>query len=158
GVTATGGDIDVTTSGALTVDNDVSAGAATITLEAGGTNHLFSNNAAISNSGGNPITLIGDQMALGASPTSSITAACGGRVLLHEFTGGLPINLGTAGDPSGSLNLSNAELNTVTTTGTLQIGIGGLDEVSLTATISPANVGTLEIDTGGNIRNTGGLT
>jgi hypothetical protein len=159
GITTNGGAITVTaTAGNLTVNNNVSAGAATITLEAGGSNNLFTNNAAISNSGANQIALIGDQMALGTSPTSSITAAGGGRVLLREFTGGLPINLGTEGDPAGSLNLTNAELNTVTTTGVLQIGIGGLDEVSITATISPANVGTLEIDTAGNIRNTGGLS
>jgi hypothetical protein len=159
GITTNGGAIVVlANAGNLTVNNNVSAGAATITLTAGGLNHLFSNNAAISTSGGHMITIVGDQMALGASPTSSITAGGGGRVLLQEFTGGLPLNLGTAGDPTGALNLTDTELNTITTIGVLQVGNGGSETLSVTAAINLLNVGTLTLFIGGPIVNTAGST
>src|SRR5262249_12785752 len=130
GVTTNDGAINIQTlSGNLTVNNDVSAGAATIRLVANGLNRLFSNNAAISNSGGKTITIAADQMALGPSPASSISDVGGGRIILQEGTGGLPINLGTSSDPTGQLNLDSNELNTVSTTGVLQIGIGGAGNV-----------------------------
>jgi hypothetical protein len=153
GITTNGGVISVDTTGNLTVDQNVSAGAATIDLVAGGSGNLFSNNAAISNSGGNQITIEADRLALGTPLTSSITAAGGGRVLLRQFTGGVPIDLGSTSDPAGAFNLSNAELNTVATTGVLQIGIGGLEDVTVSDAINLTDIGTLTIDVSGSISN-----
>src|SRR5262249_6687021 len=154
-ISTNGGPVIVTTlDGDLTVNNDIQAGSADITLTTGGTHHLFSNHAIIAPGGGKTITIVGDQQALGASPTSSITAFGGGRVILREFSGGKPINLGTAGDPSGSLNLTNDELNTVSTTGVLQVAAGALDDVSVTDAINLLNVGTLTIFVPGAISNT----
>src|SRR5206468_12213076 len=59
--------------------------------------------AAISNSGGNPIDIAANRMALGAPPTSSTTANNGGRVDLMATTAGRLIDLGPISDPTGSL-------------------------------------------------------
>src|SRR5262249_54324495 len=105
GITTSDGAIAVsTTGGDLTVNDNVSAGAATIDLTAGGTEALFTNNAAVSNSGGNTIDIEADRMALGAAPTSTVTADDGGRVELDATSAGRPIDLGSTADPAGSLN------------------------------------------------------
>src|SRR5207302_1282613 len=149
GATTNGGAITVDTAGNLTVNQNVSAGAATISLTAGGAESLLTSAAAISNSGGNTITIAANRMALGAAPASSITAAGGGRVILIATAAGRPINLGPTSDPTGSLNLSSAEVGTVSTTGVLQIGSGIEGDVSVGAPIGPINA--LTIDTAGGI-------
>jgi hypothetical protein len=155
GLTTNSGAITFSVVGNLTVNNNVSTGAASMVFAMADSSKLFSNNAAISDSGGNLIEIESNRMALGASPTSSITAGGGGTVWLDPYpAGNQPVNIGTAGDPLGSLNLTNTELNTVTTTGILQIGNtnnGG--KVTVTAAVSLPNVGTLGIGTTDTISN-----
>jgi hypothetical protein len=157
GVTTNAGMITVaTTNGNLTVNNNVNAGANFITLAAGGANSTFRNNAAVSNSGGFQLKVTGDRMAL--NPGSSITAAGGGRVLLGASIGRL-INLGSTTDAAANtLELSGAELNTVTTTGVLQVGFDIEGDVTVSAPIAPAGVTTLAIETNGGIAGPGPIT
>lgn len=138
-----------TNAGSLSVNQHVSAGAATIDLTAGGSNQLLTSKAAVSNSGGQSITVIADRMAIAAG---SITADNGGDVILEPHTSGQPINLGPPTDPIGSLNLSNAELNTVTA-GALVIGNGSAGNVVISSSIAITRAPTVVIDTAGTIKN-----
>jgi hypothetical protein len=157
GITTNGGAVLVgTNTGDLTVSANVSAGPALIVLAAGGLDSIFTNAAAISNSVANPIAVQGDRMALAAG--SSITAAGGGRVVLEANTAGRPIDLGSAADPNGTLNLSDAELKTVTTTGVLQIGQGTEGNVTVSAAVAPTGVGTLSVIVAGGVAGPGGIS
>jgi hypothetical protein len=162
GITTNGGAITVTASaGDLSVNQNVSAGSANVALTALGTDSFINNNAAISNSGANTITLQANEMAL--NPGSSVSSPDGGaRVILEASTAGRPVNLGPTTDPNGSLNLSNAELNTVTVLGgVFQIGSGIEGDVNLVAGptlnfIPSTFVAT--IDTAGTVLGSGTIT
>jgi Domain of unknown function DUF11/FG-GAP-like repeat len=159
GISTSAGPIAVnTTAGNFTVNQNVSAGAATIDLPAGGGESLFTNNAAISNSGGNTIDIEANRMALNGAATSAITAASGGRIELDATLAGRPIDLGATTDPLSILSLSDAELDTVSTTGVLQIGDGIEGSVTVSAAIGPNNVTTLTIFTAGGISGAGAIT
>ncbi|MCI0684956.1 MAG: hypothetical protein L0Y71_22905 [Gemmataceae bacterium] len=159
GITTSGGPIDVTTTaGPLTVSQNVSAGAATIELTAGGGESTFANSAVVSNSAGNTIRIEANRMALNGAPgTSAITAAGGGRVELDATLANRPIDLGAVSDPISVLSLSDAELDTIATTGVLEIGDGNEGNVSVSAAVGPNNVPTLTIDTGGGITGAGAI-
>jgi hypothetical protein len=142
--------------GNVTVNNPVSAGAGSITIrvpDAGGT---LTNNAAISNGGGNPISLTADRMALAGG---TITATGGGRVALRSLTAGELINLGSATDAAANtLELSDAELRSVTTSGVLQVGDATAGDITLTAAVAPTSVGTLSLQTAGGVTQSAGAT
>jgi hypothetical protein len=150
GINTDGGAITVhTTAGDLTVNDGVNARSGAIDLTAGGAGALLTNNAAVANSGGNPIQLVADRMALGSG---SITAVGGGRVTLRSSTNGDAVNLGSTTDTAlATLELSDAELNTVATFGTLQIGDGNAGDITVSAAISLTSVRTLALETGGAV-------
>jgi hypothetical protein len=159
GITTNNGPIAInTTAGNLTVNQNVSAGAATIDITAGGGESVFTNNAAINNTGGNPINIAANRMALNGAVASAISAAGGGRIELGTASAGRPIDLGATADPLSVLSLSDAELDTVLTTGMLQIGGGNEGNVSVSAAVGPNNVTTLTIFTAGGISGAGALT
>ncbi len=119
GITTNGGAIfAITTGSGLQVNTAINAGAAPIALTAGGANNLLSIGATVNNAGVNAITLTGDLMDLEATVTNNST----GRMILQPSSANQPINLGSALDPTGSLNLSNNELNEIQTGGVLQVG------------------------------------
>ena len=100
------------------------APAGSITTNAGGSidvtiGGLLTNSGTISNSGGaGAVRLTADKMNL----AGTITAGSG-AVSLTSFTPGNTIDLGSTTDvAANTLELSNAELNSITTTGTLTIG------------------------------------
>src|SRR5262249_25272770 len=76
GITTEDAAITVTTTGNLTVNNNVNAKSGTVTLTAQGANSTLTNNATISNLGGNTITLQADRMAIGVG---TVTAGGSGR-------------------------------------------------------------------------------
>lgn len=159
GITTNSGPIAVnTTAGNFTVNQNVSAGAATIDLTAGGGESVFTNSAAISNSGGNPINIAANRMALNGAAASAISAAGGGRIELGTASAGRPIDLGATTDPLSVLSLSDAELDTVLTTSVLQIGGGIEGNVNVSAAVGPNNVTTLTIFTAGGISGSGAIT
>src|SRR5262249_50859754 len=119
---------------------------------------IFTNNAAISNSGGNPINIAANRMALNGAAASAISAAGGGRIQLGTASAGRPLDLGAAGDPLRVLRPSHVELDTVLTTGVLQIGGGIEGNVTVSAAVGPNNVTTLTIFTAGGIGGSGAIT
>ena len=160
GITTNNGPIAVTTTaGPLIVNQNVSAGAATIELTAGGGESTFVNNAVISNTTGNVVRIEANRMALNGVPgTSAINAGGSGRVELHATLSNRPINLGPGDDPISVLSLSDAELDTITTTGVLEIGDGNDGDVSVSSPVGPNNAATLTIDTAGSITGPGNIT
>ena len=140
------GPVEVTNVGDLlvgTVDGVAGVtGAGAIVLTAAGLGATLTNAAAIS---GSPVTLAADRMALAGG---TITAAGGGRVTVRQTTAGRLIDLGSATDAAvNTLELSDAELDTITA-GTLQVGNTSAGTITVTAPISPAGAGTLDLETG----------
>src|SRR5207253_5025245 len=74
GITTNGGAVFLnTTNGNLAVTTAINAGSAPIALVVGGTDHLFSNTATITNGGVNPISIAADRMDLKAVITNTST-------------------------------------------------------------------------------------
>jgi hypothetical protein len=143
-------------SGNVTINNAVNAGAGSITIRAPGAGNTLTNNAAIANSGGNPIALTADRMALAGG---TITSLGGGRITLRSLTPGELIDLGSTTDTAANtLELSNAELASITTTGVLQIGDATTGDITLTAAVAPTSVGTLSLQTSGGVTQNAGAT
>ncbi len=148
GVTTNGGAILVsTTAGNLQVSSAINAGSGSTTLTAGGTDSLLSNNAGIYNVGTNAIVLTADRMNLAAAITNSST----GRVTLQASSPDRPIDLGSALDPTGSLNLSSNELSEIHTGGVLQIGNASAGSIQVNAPIAPSPVAALSLQTSGGL-------
>ncbi|HEV3343894.1 MAG TPA: hypothetical protein VG125_26205, partial [Pirellulales bacterium] len=97
-----------------------------------------------------PVTLTADNMTLSASVNVGTTAS----VTLQPFTVGQLIDLGGA-NAVGTLGLSNTELNEITA-GTLEIGSAVSGNLTVLSPISPANVTTLGLDSGGSVTGNGG--
>ena len=134
GITTNNAAITVSTSGDLTINNNVTAGAGAISLAAGAANATLTNNATIANTGGNPVTFIGDKMLLG---TGLVTTTGPARVTLQPFSAGQKINLGSTTDAAAAtLELSNAELGTITTAGVLQVGNATAGAIAVSAPIA----------------------
>lgn len=130
GVTANGGAVSVSVSdGTLTINEDVAAGAASVTLAAGGTDKLFDNNAAVT---GNAVTLTANSMDL----VDGTVAGGSGRVIVQPQAGSRQIRLGSASEDLGFLVLSDSELDTLTTTSVLQIGSVTAGNVSVLGAIT----------------------
>ncbi len=137
--------------GNLTLNDAVSTGADALSLTADGAGMLFNSNATVSATA--PITVTADLMSL----SGGIIAAGAARVILQPETAGQTIDLGT--NPSaGNLGLAQSDLATVTTTGTLQIGNSSAGAINVSATIAPATVGTLDLQTNSGITQSVGAT
>ncbi len=130
----TSGDIDVQTTGNLTVSNPVTTPAGAVTLKAGGT---LTSTKAIS---GSSASLAADGMALGGGTVNAGT----GPVALRAASAERPLDLGDTTDPADSLGLSDSELDTVTA-GALTVGgsDGGL--LTVTQAITPAHTQSLSL-------------
>ena len=112
-----------------------------------GQRNLLDNNAAVSTGAGFGVDLQSSSMAL---EDGSITAGNNGRVRIAPFFASSTVDLGSTSDTGAALELSNAELSTITA-GTLQIGVPGLGDISLTDQISLTNVNTLDLRTSGAV-------
>lgn len=149
GVSTGGAPVSIVTSGGLTVNQDVTAGAASVYLGAG-PGATLTNNAAVSISGdGQTITLQADRMALQGGTVSAAGAAA---AVLQPVSAAWAVDLGSTGDTAANtLELSDAELNTVSAVllvvGGLPVGPVGAAPTSLTVTaaIAPAHAGALEL-------------
>jgi hypothetical protein len=98
--------------------------------------------AANLSTGGGDVHLIADSMSLAQVTTGSGTA---GVVTLEPFSVNRTIDLGT--NSAGNLGLTNTELNQVTA-GVLRIGSSSFTgNITVSAAISPANVGALSLIT-----------
>src|SRR5262249_32584925 len=75
-------------------------------------------------------------------------------VTLQPETSGRTIDLGGTGDPTGTLQLSAAELNTITA-GILRVGNSTAGNMTLTAAIAPTNASTLSLSSDGAIEQSG---
>src|SRR5205807_5252793 len=126
-----------TNAGSLTVGsvsgvNGVTSTGGNIALTVNTADNTLTNTNAISTTGAGTITLTADRMALaGTISTGS------GRVILRATTAGRLVNLGSATDvAANTLELSSAELGTVTTTGVLQVGGGTEGALTVSAAVS----------------------
>lgn len=161
GVSTTNGAIAVSTvNGALTVVNtaaatDVDAGTSTVSLTAGSTGAAdnavtVSASAAVNGTGG--VTLVGDNIGLGAGATVTAGTAAGTSVVaLKQFQNGTLIDLGGA-DGANTLGLTSAELDTITA-GIIRVGDANSGNITVSAaiTIAGANSNQLELVTGGAV-------
>ena len=151
GIVTNNGAITVTTVGGdLTVNNtpypDVDAGSAQVNLTAGGAESRLTVTGSVRGTSG--VTYNADDMTL----TGATDAGTNDANLL-QTTINRPIDLGT--DATGSLGLTNDELNTVTA-GVLRIGDGNSGNITISAPISPSQIPTLSLQTGGTITQPGG--
>lgn len=89
------------------------------------------------------IRLTADQMMLGEGTINAGT----GRVTLEPYAQNRDIYF-EEGDFSDRLSLSNTELNTITTTGVLQIGNDSVNAISMAAPINTNNVKTMTLIAG----------
>jgi hypothetical protein len=136
GVEAASGDIDISTTGDLTVDSDVFASGGDASLAAG-PDHTLTNDAEVL---AFDVSLTGDRMALGGGTVGGNSPAL--SVDLGTATTGRPIDLGSTGDPAGSLAVSDAELDTVTST-KLAVGRAGQGLLTVSQAVSPAHASAL---------------
>ena len=130
----------------LIVNSAVSSAQDPLLLAAGG-NSLLDNNAAISTAAGFGIDLQASSMALEGG---TVTAGSNGRVRVIPLFAGQAIDLGSTSDAGAGLELSDAELDTITA-GVLQIGRSGIGDITVTDQIAPANVSTLDLRTSGAV-------
>src|SRR5690242_2960632 len=107
------------------------------------TDNQLINKAAITGSSAN---LMADRMVLDAGTINVGT----GTVTLEACTPGRTIDLGGTGDPTGTLQISQAELNTITA-GTVRIGSMAGGDLTVTAAIAAMNFNTLTLLSGGAI-------
>ncbi|MEW7008143.1 filamentous hemagglutinin N-terminal domain-containing protein [Lentilitoribacter sp. EG35] len=115
-------------------------------------NNLLDNNSSISTTAGFGMDLQAASMALEGG---TITAGSNGRVRISPVFVGQEVDLGSTTDAGTALELSDAELDTITA-GILQIGQAGIGDINVSDTISPntAKVNTLSLTTGGSITST----
>ena len=124
-----------TNNGNLTVNNNIVNARRNIFLvaqDSGSGDRVFTNNAVISAAANNGEVIIdANNMVLDGG---TITAPAG--VTVSNDLGGqnIDINLGGA-DAAGTLGLTDAELDTISTTGTLQIGNNSTGSIDVTAPI-----------------------
>jgi hypothetical protein len=140
GVTSTSGAVSINTvAGSLRVQSGVSA-ATTVSLTAGSTGaspdeFLTNEGATIT---GASVTLTADRMDLVRVAGSIINVGTGSSniVTLQPFSNGRTIDLGGTGDPTGTLQISQAELNTITA-GIVRIGnLSNSGSITVTAAIT----------------------
>jgi len=133
-----------------TVHGIQSGGAVTITLAA---TDLLTVNQPVSNGSGNDIAFNAD-----AATINAAVNAGAGFVILERVTGTEAITVGTK--PGGTLGLTQADLDNISTTKALIIGNLFADTGDLTVTAAITSIGTgwttLALSTGGTVTQTGG--
>src|SRR5581483_5672365 len=126
-------------------------------LTAGGTDSTFTNQSGVT---GGSVTVSADRIDLQAGSTVTAGSGTNDVVVLQPTSLNRAVNIdNTAGDPTGELRLSTAELNTVTA-GVLRVGRAD-DTAGLTvksAVAAPAGWNTLSLASGGVITQTAGST
>jgi uncharacterized repeat protein (TIGR01451 family) len=159
GITTLNGSITVTTVNSdLTLNNNVIAQTPTlpngqITLTAGGSEHLLTINPL--QVSGTTATLTADRIAIVAPAAINVGTGAGDFVILKPVTANRPINLGAAGDPTGSLNLTDAELDTITA-GLIRIGTATSGAITVSNPFTEGNSATtLSLVSGGAVNSTG---
>ncbi|MGD1886400.1 MAG: beta strand repeat-containing protein [Cohaesibacteraceae bacterium] len=130
----------------LIINSAVSSARDPLVLRAGG-NSLLDNNAAVSTMAGFGVDLQASNMALEGG---TVTAGSDGRVRIAPLFVGATVDLGSTSDAGAALELSDAELDTITA-GTLQIGVTQLGDISLTDQIGLTNVNMLDLRTSGSV-------
>ena len=149
-LTETAGDVTIANTAAAT-DVNAGTGALAITLGAGGKTLTISPSAAIASNSASGLTLAADRMAIGAG------AAIGGgsnAVTLRPSTAAWPVDLGSAVDTNAALELSDAELKRITTTGYLRVGSSSAPatgDISVSAAVAPTAAPNLHLVSGGKI-------
>src|SRR5258706_461779 len=138
---STSGNIALTDADSVSVGGS-NTGGGSIALTAGGIGSRLTVNAGGLNPNGGTIYLVGDEMAM----PGAISAGAG-NVNLQPNTTGTVITLGTG---TGGLNLSDATLNQVSTTGTLQIGTATAGSITVDAGLNQGGK-NLALVTGGDI-------
>ncbi|MBD1545544.1 hypothetical protein [Roseibium aggregatum] len=151
-----------TTNGDLTVNNDIYTSRRNMFLVAqqgngGAGDSTFINNANIidADSGISASNAKIDIRANNIELNQGSTISAVNRVILEDdpsSTATVAIDLGGS-DGVNTLGLTDAELDTVTAPGVLQIGHSGSGDITITdaITLDPAKVGALELRTGGSI-------
>lgn len=126
--------IDLTqTHGTLSVGAPVNAGTASVFLRAVEKDTgMLVNKSQVTGRG---VTLVADNMAL---ETGSSVYSDTGILTLQTATAARPIQLGTVGEPAGtvSLNLGDSEIDTLTTKNRIEVGAPSAGPVTFTAPIS----------------------
>ncbi len=144
-ISSTSGNINLTATGLTNLSTITGPGSVTIDALTG----VLTNSGTISNGGGaSTVTLKADGMAL----TGAITGGSGAVKLLAS-SDSRAVNIGTA---VGGLDLTQAELNTVTTTGGLAVGGSSTHTAAVTvgsAITSPTGVtgGGFTLTNGGDV-------
>jgi fibronectin-binding autotransporter adhesin len=148
GVASNNGSIVLkTTSGNFDTNSTaISSGSSSITVSVGGLDHKFDNSSGLLQALNNSISVTADHMLLG-NTANSIDAG-NGQITLTPMTAARPLDLGAATDPDGTLSLSNAELDTLTTTGLVQLGNASAGTISVSAAITFPHDFTLITGTG----------
>ncbi|MDB5385367.1 MAG: Extracellular serine protease precursor, partial [Planctomycetaceae bacterium] len=148
GLTTTNATITVQTNNSgggstgLTVSNAVNAGAAAVALSVNlpAPTLPITNNSSIT---GNAVTLTANKMILAGG---TIVATSSGRVVLKPTSNAWGIDLGSTTDASASnLELSDSEIDTITTAGVLEIRSTTTGNITVTAAITPAASSTLRL-------------
>jgi Ca2+-binding RTX toxin-like protein len=130
-------------------------GTGTVILTTGPNGLLFLEApTAIAISSGGGVVVNSDRMTIAA--TSGISAA--GDIILRPLTDGRAIILGSATDVAAALELSDAELDRIFTSGTLTIGGDNAGSILISALISPAGVPNVTLRTGESVRFDAGFT
>jgi len=146
-----GAEVSSVGAGDLTLTGTVGAGANGFGVTI---SDAFATGATARSTSTGDITIVTDSFDLSA--TESVNAGAN-RVILRPLTNGTSIDLG-GGDVIGTtLGLSDAELDRITA-GLLQIGNIDSGAITVSAAISPANVGTLSLTTGAGIGGAGPIT
>jgi filamentous hemagglutinin family protein len=151
GISSTG-IVSVTVAGNLTIDEPISAGG-TIDLSAIGLGKKIISRAAIT--GPASVTLRADQIDL--QPGGVINSGAGGGVTLRPDTIGRGIDLGNK-NVGTTLELSDTELDQITTTGVLQIGAPDSGAIEISDPINTATVTNLALISANAITQTASLT
>ncbi|MBI9083784.1 MAG: filamentous hemagglutinin N-terminal domain-containing protein, partial [Desulfobacterales bacterium] len=158
GAISTSGQIDITSSNALTIDEDITSGGATnitVTADDDGTDATFFIAAGNTISSAGDLTLTADDVDIQGDLSAS-----GQKVTIKSYTGDDAIDLGSTGTATaGTLEISNAELAWITadtfvaggTTGTLTIS-DALDTPNITSVMLVAD----KMDLGNTLDASGG--
>ena len=80
-----------------------------------------------------------------------------GDVVVRNNDISLPINLGNPSSP-GVLGLTDAELDTIVTSGMLRVGEVNAGDITISAPIAPVHVAAFELDTGAGVTQATGAT
>ncbi|MCX5700108.1 MAG: filamentous hemagglutinin N-terminal domain-containing protein [Candidatus Omnitrophica bacterium] len=149
GAAITANIINLTSSGIMTIDQNITAdtGAVTLTSTADDTAETFVQSAGIISSTAGALTITADDMSL----TGTITA--GAQVVtLKSYTAGDPIILRDASASAHTLEISDAELNTITTSNGVVIGSTSAGTITVAGNITNhAGYSNLTLITGSTI-------